>query len=310
MAGRLDIGALAVQLRADTRSFVSDLANGERAIGRVANAAKQSRTALAGFGSAFRAPGLGRAAAFGGVGSAAASALGFGALGGGLAGLTASGTFIALEKAIDFFRQQAERAANITKTIADSFAENQRRAQELADSIQSRQQSVDDIITDLVDPGGTQVRDRRQAIIDRINTVSQELARLREFRQFAVATFDSADIARADESIQRAEKALATLSEQFRSLQDAGPQKGLGLVGSGRISKDLAEAVDAASQKQAILAAATSASAAEQAALVADVIREESQRLRKEFQLQSDQVTTSINNISSQVLILQQRRER
>lgn len=305
---RLDIGALNVRLQADTRQFVSDMANGERSIGRVANAAKQSRTAIAGLGSAFRLPGLGRAGAFGGAVGNVASAFGLGAFGAGLGGIVGTLSFGALQKAADYLRDNWNAAAETTKKLNESIRLQTEASRDYVKSLEERQLTVDEVIQNALNPEGAKARARQQEIVNQINLIEGELSRLREQRLVASNRFlgNRNDLANVDESIRRATEAAAKLVAEFEALSGNGPSSKLLL---GLKVNDLKEAVNPSASKSAAIAEASEARLRDQAKIQSDIL-DALKELTKENQRQSDQITTSINRVTTQVLVLQRRRER
>jgi len=183
---RNSIGTLAVQVQADTSQFVAGMANATRRTEQFTTATQRMRTSVAAAGAAFKAPGLGRGAAFGGAASGVAGALGIGSLAGGVAGIAATGAFLLIDGLVTRERQLAEAAKATRQAMLDrneairagliaavsiyERAENaletnpaQRRVNAIRENAQSQRAPLEARLEEL----RTQIADRNTSVFDR-----------------------------------------------------------------------------------------------------------------------------------------------
>lgn len=176
---RNDIGTLNVRVQADTAQFVNGMARAQATMDRTTQAAGKSRTALAALGGALKMPGLGRGAAFGGAASGIASALGVGALGGGVAGVAATAGFIAVDALIAKYREMNQLAAERAekeKEAAAAMMESARAAQQVAANIRAYNSGTVSM-QERLDAFNTQNAEQLRTLDERHRTIIEQLRR-------------------------------------------------------------------------------------------------------------------------------------
>lgn len=299
---RNEIGPLNVRVSADTREFVSGMANVQRRMEQTTAVIQKSRQAFNGLGSAMRMPGLGRGAALGGALSGVAGALGLGALGGGVVGLASTGAFMLVDGLIrrnERLKEIAVERLETERKIHETMLEQMRTT---AQSVVDAQKIIDE---SLGRPTQADVSER----LGRISILETELARrLSAVRSLVTSegqTLYQYKTRREMEYVQEARDAL--LAEQQRQRDAMNPIQPNGL--GNRLTNVLSRNVDRGSIGDIFTSLAVAGREARDAAaeraqeerLTANAIRDAVADWKRENQRSSDMLATTVGRISSQI---------
>jgi hypothetical protein len=289
-----DIG-LGVRVTADTRDFVTGMADVQRRTEQTTAVLQKSRAAFSGLGSAMRLPSLGRSGALGGAASGVAGALGLGALGGGVVGLASTGAFMLVDGLIRRNERLKELAAERLETerkIHETLLEQMRAT---AQSVVDAQKVIDNA---LGRPATTDSTDR----LNRISTLETELARRLSTVRSGVTdgrTWYQFESRRQEQYVQEARDALAAELQRQREAMVPPQANGLGERLRGVGVEPFFPLFSSTPQDQLSKQAADGASA--MAKELGDVIKRAVEEFKRENQRQTDQLATTVNRISSQI---------
>lgn len=294
---RNEIGPLNVRVSADTREFVSGMANVQRRMEQTTAVLQKSRQAFGGLGSAMRMPGFGRGAALGGAASGVAGALGLGAIGGGVAGLSVAAGYIAVDRITTSIRANEERRLKIQQDSIDAINAQAEAYEEQRQKMNAANAAIDAAIRGNVGANQDQ--------LEKLNLIGAELERLRDLRrrvEFNPLNLDYGTTTQEiDKAIEDAREALRRITNEINGVSTNGFGNRLKNVLSrnvdrgsiGDIFTSLAvagrEARDAADER------------AQEERLTANAIRDAVADWKRENQRSSDMLATTIGRISSQI---------
>lgn len=294
---RNEIGPLNVRVSADTREFVSGMANVQRRMEQTTAVLQKSRQAFGGLGSAMRMPGFGRGAALGGAASGVAGALGLGAISGGVVGLSVAAGYIAVDRITTSIRANEERRLKIQQDSIDAINAQAEAYEEQRQKMNAANAAIDAAIRGNVGANQDQ--------LEKLNLIGAELERLRDLRrrvEFNPLNLDYGTTTQEiDKAIEDAREALRRITNEVNGVSTNGFGNRLKNVLSrnvdrgsiGDIFTSLAvagrEARDAADER------------AQEERLTANAIRDAVADWKRENQRSSDMLATTIGRISSQI---------
>lgn len=294
---RNEIGPLNVRVSADTREFVSGMANVQRRMEQTTAVLQKSRQAFGGLGSAMRMPGFGRGAALGGAASGVAGALGLGAISGGVVGLSVAAGYIAVDRITTSIRANEERRLKIQQDSIDAINAQAEAYEEQRQKMNAANAAIDAAIRGNVGANQDQ--------LEKLNLIGAELERLRDLRrrvEFNPLNLDYGTTTQEiDKAIEDAREALRRITNEINGVSTNGFGNRLKNVLSrnvdrgsiGDIFTSLAvagrEARDAADER------------AQEERLTANAIRDAVADWKRENQRSSDMLATTIGRISSQI---------
>ena len=294
---RNEIGPLNVRVSADTREFVSGMANVQRRMEQTTAVLQKSRQAFGGLGSAMRMPGFGRGAALGGAASGVAGALGLGAIGGGVAGLSVAAGYIAVDRITTSIRANEERRLKIQQDSIDAINAQAEAYEEQRQKMNAANAAIDAAIRGNVGANQDQ--------LEKLNLIGAELERLRDLRRrvgFNPLTLDYGTTTQEiDKAIEDAREALRRITNEINGVST----NGLG----NRLTNVLSRNVDRGSIGDIFTSLAVAGREARDAAaeraqeerLTANAIRDAVADWKRENQRSSDMLATTVGRISSQI---------
>ena len=294
---RNEIGPLNVRVSADTREFVSGMANVQRRMEQTTAVLQKSRQAFGGLGSAMRMPGLGRGAALGGAASGVAGALGLGAIGGGVAGLSVAAGYIAVDRITTSIRANEERRLKIQQDSIDAINAQAEAYEEQRQKMNAANAAIDAAIRGNVGANQDQ--------LEKLNLIGAELERLRDLRRrvgFNPLNLDYGTTTQEiDKAIEDAREALRRITNEINGVST----NGLG----NRLTNVLSRNVDRGSIGDIFTSLAVAGREARDAAaeraqeerLTANAIRDAVADWKRENQRSSDMLATTVGRISSQI---------
>lgn len=294
---RNEIGPLNVRVSADTREFVSGMANVQRRMEQTTAVLQKSRQAFGGLGSAMRMPGFGRGAALGGAASGVAGALGLGAIGGGVAGLSVAAGYIAVDRITTSIRANEERRLKIQQDSIDAINAQAEAYEEQRQKMNAANAAIDAAIRGNVGANQDQ--------LEKLNLIGAELERLRDLRRrvgFNPLNLDYGTTTQEiDKAIEDAREALRRITNEINGVST----NGLG----NRLTNALSRNVDRGSIGDIFTSLAVAGREARDAAaeraqeerLTANAIRDAVADWKRENQRSSDMLATTVGRISSQI---------
>ncbi len=294
---RNEIGPLNVRVSADTREFVSGMANVQRRMEQTTAVLQKSRQAFGGLGSAMRMPGFGRGAALGGAASGVAGALGLGAIGGGVAGLSVAAGYIAVDRITASIRANEERRLKIQQDSIDAINAQAEAYEEQRQKMNAANAAIDAAIRGNVGANQDQ--------LEKLNLIGAELERLRDLRRrvgFNPLNLDYGTTTQEiDKAIEDAREALRRITNEINGVST----NGLG----NRLTNVLSRNVDRGSIGDIFTSLAVAGREARDAAaeraqeerLTANAIRDAVADWKRENQRSSDMLATTVGRISSQI---------
>lgn len=294
---RNEIGPLNVRVSADTREFVSGMANVQRRMEQTTAVLQKSRQAFGGLGSAMRMPGLGRGAALGGAASGVAGALGLGAIGGGVAGLSVAAGYIAVDRITTSIRANEERRLKIQQDSIDAINAQAEAYEEQRQKMNAANAAIDAAIRGNVGANQDQ--------LEKLNLIGAELERLRDLRRrvgFNPLNLDYGTTTQEiDKAIEDAREALRRITNEINGVSTNGLGNRLKNVLSRNVDRgsigDIFTSLAVAGRE----ARDAAAERAQEERLTANAIRDAVADWKRENQRSSDMLATTVGRISSQI---------
>ena len=294
---RNEIGPLNVRVSADTREFVSGMANVQRRMEQTTAVLQKSRQAFGGLGSAMRMPGFGRGAALGGAASGVAGALGLGAIGGGVAGLSVAAGYIAVDRITTSIRANEERRLKIQQDSIDAINAQAEAYEEQRQKMNAANAAIDAAIRGNVGANQDQ--------LEKLNLIGAELERLRDLRRrvgFNPLNLDYGTTTQEiDKAIEDAREALRRITNEINGVSTNGLGNRLTNVLSSNVDRgsigDIFTSLAVAGRE----ARDAAAERAQEERLTANAIRDAVADWKRENQRSSDMLATTVGRISSQI---------